>query len=613
PGLFDAHVHLTASVDTFAPMLVASGVTCVRDTGAPTDLILALRSRASGGGDVMPQIVCTGAIIDGDPPIWPFSEACDEPDEAREAVRKLAKAGVDQIKVYSLLDKEVYEAAVTEAHRLGLKVTGHIPAGVTVDEAIEAGQDCVEHLTGFEMTVGRLAGWSPDPGETSPWAWFEAWSEYPKIEQDKLRAFAKKIAAAGMHQCPTLVVAQGISRAVNPEEANADPRMVYVPAGVRSFWSGPQYQAMGRGFSRARKHMQSMVGELHRAGVPLLVGTDLANPYVFAGFAVHEEMALFQEAGIPAADVLRAATIVPARFCGVADQLGTVTEGKVASLVLVRANPLDDVRNAAQIEGVFLRGRYFDRTALDGLLADAQKTAAASAPVQTAAIELDLPGEEIARGRYVMTFQQFDAGVEDFVITKDDDGYHVMVHSQPLGSPQPPFVLSMHADKDFNVRTAEYRVLKGDTFAATYAVCGATVTAEVRRGDGPAESQSMALGPDAILSGPANATEFLALGAAGLAVGESRAIKSVGFGFQGWRLQAADYTLTRGVDTTITLGGHEVSARAYTSRLTTDWGDFNRETWTDPLGVVLKVVLRMPFGTLTVEREDAPQEKTSPE
>ena len=109
--------------------------------------------------------------------------------------------------------------------------------------------------------------------------------------------------------------------------------------------------------------------------MPLMVGTDLMLPGIFPGYSVHEEMALWQEAGIPAADVLRSATLVPARFMGLDKRLGTIAEGKTASMVLVKANPLDDIRNADKIEGVFLRGRYFNRHDLDQLLEEAKRLA----------------------------------------------------------------------------------------------------------------------------------------------------------------------------------------------------------------------------------------------
>jgi imidazolonepropionase-like amidohydrolase len=118
-----------------------------------------------------------------------------------------------------------------------------------------------------------------------------------------------------------------------------------------------------------------MVKGLYQAGVPLMVGTDLMLPGIFPGYSVHEEMALWQKVGIPPADVLRSATLTPAQFVGLGDRLGSVSEGKTASLVLVRGNPLEDVRNAQQIEGVFLRGQYFDRNDLARLLEEAKQAA----------------------------------------------------------------------------------------------------------------------------------------------------------------------------------------------------------------------------------------------
>jgi len=123
-----------------------------------------------------------------------------------------------------------------------------------------------------------------------------------------------------------------------------------------------------------------MVKGMNEAGVPLMVGTDLMVPGIIPGYSVHEEMAIWQEAGIPAADVLRGATLVPAQFMGLDDHLGSITEGKVASMVLLRANPLEDIHNAEQIEAVFLRGQYFSREDLDQLLVEAKDLAQHPAP-----------------------------------------------------------------------------------------------------------------------------------------------------------------------------------------------------------------------------------------
>ena len=111
-----------------------------------------------------------------------------------------------------------------------------------------------------------------------------------------------------------------------------------------------------------------------------MVGTDLMLPGILPGYSVHEEMAIWQEAGIPPADVLRSATIVPAKFMGLGDRLGSVSVGKTASVILLRANPLDNIRNAQQIESLFLRGQYFSREDLDRLLLEARGLAAQPTP-----------------------------------------------------------------------------------------------------------------------------------------------------------------------------------------------------------------------------------------
>ncbi len=601
PGLFDAHVHLVASPESFAPLLVANGVTCVRDTGAPTEAILALRAEAAAGA-LIPQIVCTGAIIDGDPPVWPFSEPCDTPEEARAAVQKLAGAGVDMIKVYSLLKKDVYLAAISEAHALGLKATGHIPLDVTLEEAMAAGQDGCEHLTGFEHVVGRLAGWKPPEGAGSPWIWFAAWTSYTKIPPEEIRRFAQQVKASGMYQCPTLVVMEGVGSLTDPEAAGNDPLMAYVPQTLRSFWSGGAYAAMAPHSEAARPHMMACVAELARAGVPIMVGTDLANPHVYAGFSVHREMKLMQDAGMSPAEVLRAATLVPAAFCGMDKSLGSVQKDKVASLVLVGANPLDDVANASRIEGVFLRGRYLDRAALDTMLDDV-KSAVAGSLAQPAPVDLSLPGAVVRQGRYLFKFQQFDAGFEEFLITRDDAGWHMKANMQPRGGPQVPAIVTFHTKPDFGFAGAEYATQAGPPVTATYAVATGKLTAQARSGHEAFPAQEIDLPEGAILSSAASVTDFALLGAAKLEPGETRKFTLVSFGFESWEAGTVDYTLTRLEDTRLTIDGREVAARAYTSEMVLPFGKVQGQAWTDDRGVMVKNVMVMPFGTITVRLE----------
>jgi imidazolonepropionase-like amidohydrolase len=114
---------------------------------------------------------------------------------------------------------------------------------------------------------------------------------------------------------------------------------------------------------------------MSRAGVPLLAGTDTGNPYCFPGFSLHDELVLLVKAGLTPTESLRAATLNPAKFFGLDQKLGTIEQGKLADLVLLEANPLEDIRNTQRIDAVIMNGRFYDRKALDKMLAQAQTLA----------------------------------------------------------------------------------------------------------------------------------------------------------------------------------------------------------------------------------------------
>lgn len=306
PGLFDAHVHYV-DPESFGPLMIANGVVFVREMGNATEVVIPLRDGLNSGEVFGPEMICTGAIIDGDPPVWPFSEPCDTADEARAAVRKLHAAGVNQIKVYSRLKKDVYQAAVAEAKAVGLKAVGHIPNDCTVEDGIAAGQASNEHLMMVEKIIPTMLPPGTDLSEDQSgglWPSGRFWFRYPNVDKSALARELRKLAESEMIQCPTLVVSAGIAGAVG-RKGDADPRMQYVPTSLRAFWGGEQYEGFGRFMEAALPHMKAMVGDLYRVGVPMMVGTDLANPYVFAGFSVHDELKHFVEAGFSHADALR--------------------------------------------------------------------------------------------------------------------------------------------------------------------------------------------------------------------------------------------------------------------------------------------------------------------
>jgi imidazolonepropionase-like amidohydrolase len=373
PGLVDAHVHYY-DPPVFGRLLIANGVVLVRDMGLPTDTILKVRDALNQGETLGPEMVATGSVLDASPPLIPsVSVGLRTPAEGRAAVIEHARAGVDMIKVYSSLDREVFLAIVEEADRQGLKVVGHVPDSVPIDAAAAAGLRSSEHFFGFEKLVAALLGEPTAQEYTGMGADALNLRRWRELDPRELQSAFRQLGASGLTVCPTVVTFKA-GMHTRAFQTGSFEGSEYVSQRLLDVWKS-QWAGQNDLPGYVWQSWAALVSELNRAGVPLLVGTDLIVPGVLSGFSVHEEMAIWQEAGIPPADVLRSATLVPARFMGLGDRLGSVSEGKTASLALVRANPLADVRNAEQIEGVFLRGRYFDRDDLGRLLSEAHALA----------------------------------------------------------------------------------------------------------------------------------------------------------------------------------------------------------------------------------------------
>ncbi|MEI6309469.1 MAG: amidohydrolase family protein [bacterium] len=377
PGLVDSHVHYVDSL-SFGRLMLANGVLLVRDMGMPTEQAVGLRDALNQGDLLGPEMVATGSILDGDPPLIPvISLGLKTPEEGREAVRRQAKAGVDQIKVYSGLEKEIFLAIVDEAKKQNLKVVGHVPEAVAIEEAAEAGMSSSEHLFGFEKIIGRLLG-EPvrlERGGMGPQAYF--WLRLGEVDPVQLQQALAPIQATGMAVCPTTIVFR-TGQHLNEIYAGTYRLLEYASPKLRELWVGlwPPGSQDSEELGKLWPKMGAFVKILSDEEVPLLVGTDLSFPGIIPGFSLHEEMALWQDMGVPAATILKSATILPATFMGLDSKIGTVEEGKEASLVLLRANPLVDIANAQQIEGVFLRGKYYNRADLDRLLEEAKELAA---------------------------------------------------------------------------------------------------------------------------------------------------------------------------------------------------------------------------------------------
>jgi imidazolonepropionase-like amidohydrolase len=373
PGLVDAHVHYF-DAPVFGRLMLANGVLLVRDMGMPNEYILKLRDELNQGETLGPEMITTGIILDGYPPLIPsIAVGLNTPGQAREAVRQQAEAGVDMIKVYSRLDKDTFLAILDEARKYNLKVVGHVPDSIYIEDATAAGLRSCEHWFGFEKVIAKLLGEPVDLTYSGMGSGASYLQRLDEVDPQELQEVYQHLRLSGTTIVPTMVTFKNWPH-VDTLEIGSLPMGEYISQNLLSIWKS-QWAGQTDPPDYIWQNWARMVNALNQAGVPLMVGTDLMVPGIIPGYSVHEEMAIWQEAGIPVADVLRSATIVPARFMGLGDRLGSIGEGKTASMVLVRANPLEDVRNAQQIESVFLRGQYFSRNDLDRLLNEARDLA----------------------------------------------------------------------------------------------------------------------------------------------------------------------------------------------------------------------------------------------
>lgn len=332
PGLWDMHVHLGGASfdrDVTLPLFLANGVTGIRVMlGDPAHY--RWRAEVAAGRLLGPRMVVASEPID---------EAQTDPGAARSAVRRAKAEGADFFKVRDNLPRQSYFAAIAEARIQGLPVEGHTPRSVTVAEAASLGQRTIEHFTGLDAA-----------------------------ERDSAvaRAVAANFRKFGTWHCPTLVMRRNYSILDHPGLAR-DARLRFVKPEVRASWANETARALKAPEAEYRERRETVLREMHlvdefrRAGVPILAGTDNGNPYVIAGFSLHEELELLVASGFSPLEALRAATLNPARFFDDRSNEKLIQPGARADLLLLDASPLANVANTRRIAGVIAGGRWLHR------------------------------------------------------------------------------------------------------------------------------------------------------------------------------------------------------------------------------------------------------------
>jgi imidazolonepropionase-like amidohydrolase len=394
PGLWDMHTHAYFGWsqefgDTYVlPMFVANGITGIRDMGSDLDAVLRARAEVAAHRLAGPRMVVSGPMLDGPQVTFKASLPIRTADDGRKAVDLLKSRGVDFIKTQSGIPRDAYFAIAAEAKKRGIAFEGHVPDAIRASEAVTAGQRTFEHLISiFEAStpdeaqfLERHYGEGKNPSKNKSLAAF-----LNRYDPAREAALVQRLAKDTIWQCPTLFWERG-QWLVDVIDFTKDPDIAYLPRSwVRKNFPASQKSILASmdadSLSVRRRfveHELEIVRRLHGAGVPFLAGTDTpAGVDVTPGISLHLELQRFVAAGFTPLEALQTATINPARFFRKTSEYGSVDAGRVADLVILRANPLDDIANTRAIAGVVTDGRYWSAAAIDSLRATLRRTAAA--------------------------------------------------------------------------------------------------------------------------------------------------------------------------------------------------------------------------------------------
>ena len=374
PGLWDVHVHLAKAGAPSLGLFVANGVTSVRDMGGDFAVVQRWRSEIAAGARVGPRIRTAGPILENAErvrrmkargtvePVDRFRAPVADTVDARRVVDSLARLGVDFIKVRTVASRETYQAIAAAARRARLTVAAHGDI-VPPEDMLRANQRSIEHAI------------------------------YPPLQKRDAPVRAqliRELASSQIAVVPTmvnyyqwlLVAPDEARRIVDDTLGRIDARRRYVSGYLLEDWReqvaerGGVKEALIRRFYLPRAYTGVLrdLQEMHRAGVRILPGTDVAVALMYPGFSLREEMGYFvDKIGMTPMEALVSATRLAAESAGMLDSLGTIQVGKLADLVLLDADPLVDVRNVGRIHAVMARGEVFDRAGLSGLLAGAMR------------------------------------------------------------------------------------------------------------------------------------------------------------------------------------------------------------------------------------------------
>jgi len=356
PGLWDMHAHFEQV--EWGPIYLAAGATTVRDCGNEFEYITAVRDAIRNGRGLGPRILAAG-VVDGDGPAAIGMQRVNNADDAKKWVDRYHDAGFQQIKIYSSMKEPNVAAVATEAHRLGMTVTGHIPEGMNLYQGVNAGMDQVNHIQYVAgiMSPPPAAGEKPDRAKRLQ---ASAGIDLNSPDSKKVLAFIKE------HHTvidPTVALMETVFM-VSPSRpvASFEPGVDRIAPQLKTLFAGadgppPAMQAAAE--KTFQKYLE-IIGALHKEGVLIVAGTDQDVP----GFSLYRELELYVKAGLTPMEAIQAATLMPARVMGLEKKLGTIEPGKEADMIVLKSNPVDSISNIRTVEQVVTGGTLYQTAPL---------------------------------------------------------------------------------------------------------------------------------------------------------------------------------------------------------------------------------------------------------
>ena len=396
PGLWDFHVHF-AFIEELAPsmfnLFLGYGITSVRDTGGELKFVKQWKDNSLKSPNISPRVKIAGPLIDGKMNVYDGSSKSypklsirnKNKDEILENLELLYKSGVDFFKAYEMLSPEQFLLITNYAKEKNMKVAGHVPLSMDVNSAVDAGLNSMEHLRNLELSISKnsddlfnqrktllcCSNISKGSELRSKIHNLQRMVAVSNLDTNKMKSVFSKLAKNKVSQTPTLNLYDGFSNYKFLDD-NWTKSFDYLPLKISNKWKSEisNFESLepnenSKAFS---KLMMKIVYEMKKYNIEFISGTDTPIGYQTPGYSLHDELSLLSKAGFSNLDVIYSATFAPAKYFGMEDTLGSIKPNRIADLIILNKNPIDNIDNTKDIWSVIKNGNYLDRSELDSLL-----------------------------------------------------------------------------------------------------------------------------------------------------------------------------------------------------------------------------------------------------